>query len=173
MCGEHMRHLVDIDQTTASAPEPQSPEPQSPEPPSPVASDPETAARCIALIAAVKQIPAETITSGSTFDELGMDSLDRMTLAFDVEESYDIAIPESRLATIHSVGDMVAGVEEAIHAKASPRAASAPGTSDTPDTPDTPEVHTPHLQGPAGNEPDIHRPDADQPDADRLDDSAA
>ena len=74
-------------------------------------------ARCIELIALQKELPPESISLDSSFEELGMDSLDKVTLAFDVEETYGIDIPETALATIKSVQDMVQGVERAIQAK--------------------------------------------------------
>ena len=73
--------------------------------------------RCIEFIAQARQIPAADIRKESTFEELALDSLDKVTLAYDVEEAYDIRIPESSLASIHSVQDMVAGIERAIGAK--------------------------------------------------------
>ena len=73
--------------------------------------------RCIQLIAEQKQISPDTITPATTFEELNVDSLDRVTLAFDVEEAYDIAIPESALATIRSVGEMADAIEKAIAMK--------------------------------------------------------
>ena len=72
---------------------------------------------CIELIAAAKKVPPETITPASTFEEIGLDSLDRVTLAFDLEEAYDIAIPESALATIKSVSEMAAAIQQAVAAK--------------------------------------------------------
>lgn len=81
--------------------------------------------RCIELIAQAKQIPCETIQPESTFEELGLDSLDKVTLAFDVEETYDISIPESSLATIRTLQEMVTGIEQTVVAKRkTPSAAS-------------------------------------------------
>ena len=74
--------------------------------------------RCIDLIAQVKQISAATITPATTFEELAIDSLDKVSIAFDIEELYKIDIPEHRLATIHSVADMVSGIEQALEAQA-------------------------------------------------------
>jgi len=76
------------------------------------------AEQCIALVAAAKQIPVEQVTLDSTFEELAVDSLDRVSLSFDVEEKYGIDIPDSRLHTILTVRDMVDGVAEALRAKA-------------------------------------------------------
>jgi len=72
---------------------------------------------CIELIAAAKKVPPETLSPASTFEEIGLDSLDKVTLAFDVEEAYDIAIPESALATIQSIGAMAAAIQQAVEAK--------------------------------------------------------
>ena len=80
--------------------------------------------RCIELIAVQKGLSPEAVKLESTFEQLEMDSLDKVTLAFDIEETYGIDIPESALATIKSVKDMVKGVELAIETKgkASPSA---------------------------------------------------
>lgn len=72
---------------------------------------------CIELIAAARKVPPDTLSPASTFEEIGLDSLDKVTLAFDVEEAYDIAIPESALATIQSIGAMAAAIQQAVEAK--------------------------------------------------------
>ena len=72
---------------------------------------------CIKLIATAKKVPPETLSPASTFEEIGLDSLDKVTLAFDVEEAYDIAIPESALATIDNIGAMAAAIQQAVAAK--------------------------------------------------------
>ena len=70
----------------------------------------EIASRCIDIIAKSKSIPPDTITLASTFDELNVDSLDKINISFEVEEAFDIEIPDDALGTIKSVGDMVEGV---------------------------------------------------------------
>ena len=65
----------------------------------------------IGLVAAQKRIPAETITAASTFDELQMDSLDKINLSFEVEEKFQISIPDDALNSLRNVGDVVAGVQ--------------------------------------------------------------
>lgn len=78
---------------------------------------------CVALIAKQKSIPADQIRLESTFDELALDSLDRVSLAFDIEEKYEIEIPEDKLGQIKTVHDMVAGIEDALrHKSAAPSA---------------------------------------------------
>jgi acyl carrier protein len=70
----------------------------------------EIAERCIDIIAKSKNIPADTITLASTFDELNIDSLDKINISFEVEEAFNIEIPDDALNTLKTVGDMVEGV---------------------------------------------------------------
>jgi acyl carrier protein len=66
--------------------------------------------RCIDIIAKSKGISADTITLASTFDELNIDSLDKINISFEVEEAFNIEIPDEALSTLRTVGDMVEGV---------------------------------------------------------------
>jgi acyl carrier protein len=66
--------------------------------------------RCIDIIAKSKGIPASTITLASTFDELNIDSLDKINISFEVEEAFNIEIPDEALSTLRTVGDMIEGV---------------------------------------------------------------
>jgi len=68
------------------------------------------ATRCIDIIAKSKSIPADTITLANTFDELNIDSLDKINISFEVEEAFSIEIPDEALSTLKTVGDMVEGV---------------------------------------------------------------
>ena len=68
------------------------------------------ASRCIDIIAKSKGISADTITLASTFEELNIDSLDKINISFEVEEAFNIDIPDEALGTIKTVGDMVDGV---------------------------------------------------------------
>lgn len=79
--------------------------------------------QCIETIAKEKSIPADGITADSTLEELMLDSLDRVTLSFDLEEKYDIEIPEAQLRAVHTVGDVVLAIREA---QAKKRGAATP-----------------------------------------------
>ena len=78
------------------------------------------AKRCIEIIAKSKSIPEDTITLESTFDQLSVDSLDKINISFEVEEAFAIEIPDDALGSIKTVGDMVEGVQKLVAAK--PRA---------------------------------------------------
>ncbi|HEV2711382.1 MAG TPA: acyl carrier protein [Edaphobacter sp.] len=70
------------------------------------------AQRCIEIIAKSKGISADSITLDSTFDGLNIDSLDKINISFEVEEAFNIEIPDEALGTIKTVGDMVSGVSK-------------------------------------------------------------
>lgn len=78
------------------------------------------AAECIRTIAHAKDLPPASITEASTLEELGLDSLDRVSLSFDLEEKYGVEIPEHRLATIVTVGDIVNEVQAALAKRVQP-----------------------------------------------------
>jgi acyl carrier protein len=75
------------------------------------------AQRCIEIIAKAKSIPEDTITLESTFDQLNVDSLDKINISFEVEEAFSIEIPDEALGSIKTVGDMVEGVQKLVAAK--------------------------------------------------------
>ncbi len=83
------------------------------------------ASRCIAIIAKAKSIPPDTITLESTFEQLNVDSLDKINISFEVEEAFNVEIPDEALGTIKTVGDMVEGVTK-LRAAAPPAAATTP-----------------------------------------------
>jgi acyl carrier protein len=79
----------------------------------------EIASRCIDIIAKSKNISPDTVTLASTFEELNIDSLDKINISFEVEEAFNIEIPDDALGTIKTVGDMVDGVTKLQSAKPS------------------------------------------------------
>jgi acyl carrier protein len=66
--------------------------------------------RCIEIIAASKNIPASSITLDSTFDELVIDSLDKINISFEVEDAFAIEIPDDSINSLKTVRDVVNGV---------------------------------------------------------------
>ncbi len=61
----------------------------------------------IASIARVKKIEPGTVQLDSTFEDLRMDSLDGLDLFFELEEAFDITIPDNRARSIRTVGCIV------------------------------------------------------------------
>jgi acyl carrier protein len=79
--------------------------------------------RIIALVAKSKNLATSDVRMDSTFDELQIDSLDKINLSFEVEEIFSIVIPDDSLNSLKTVGDVVRGVER-LRAAASPDSAA-------------------------------------------------
>jgi acyl carrier protein len=69
------------------------------------------------VVAKNKGIPLGTVTINSTFEDLGMDSLDAVNLLFAVEEEFDVSIPDMEARSIRSVQEMVVGIEKLLSSK--------------------------------------------------------
>jgi acyl carrier protein len=80
--------------------------------------------RCIAIIAKSKLIPEVSVTRASTFDELQIDSLDKINISFEIEDSFNIQIPDDSISSLKTVGDIVDGVIRLQH-----EAAAKPATA--------------------------------------------
>ena len=58
------------------------------------------------------RLTSTEVTPASRFrEDLGADSLDILTLLMTIEETYGITIPDEKLVTFHTVGDVVAFLE--------------------------------------------------------------
>lgn len=68
--------------------------------------------RIIELVAKSKNLPASNVHTDTTFDELQIDSLDKINLSFAVEEMFGIEIPDDSLNSLKTVGDVIRGVEK-------------------------------------------------------------
>lgn len=73
--------------------------------------------RIIEIIAKAKSIPADTVTPETSFEQLNIDSLDKINISFEVEEAFEIEIPDEALGTLKTVGDVIDGVKKLVAAK--------------------------------------------------------
>lgn len=71
----------------------------------------DTAERTIAVIAKFREIPEDQITLDTTLEELKMDSLDGLNLIFELEEEFDIMIPDDKALKMKTIGEMVTGID--------------------------------------------------------------
>jgi len=62
------------------------------------------------IIAKQKRISPEQVTIDSTFQELGLDSLDAVNILFEVEGEFNISISDEQARQIKDVRQMVEGV---------------------------------------------------------------
>lgn len=66
--------------------------------------------RVLKVVATTQRIPIERVTPTSTFEELGIDSMDSINILFDLESEFDIEINDEDAKKIHTVEEMIAGV---------------------------------------------------------------
>ncbi len=72
--------------------------------------------RVISVIAKTQRIAPEKISPDSTFEELGLDSLDSVNILFALEEEFNVDIPDEQTRDIRSVRPMIEGIEKLLAA---------------------------------------------------------
>jgi acyl carrier protein len=66
------------------------------------------------VIANTQRIPIDKITIDSSFEELGIDSMDGVNILFALENEFNITIPDEAAKQIRNVRQMMEGVERLI-----------------------------------------------------------
>jgi acyl carrier protein len=82
--------------------------------------------RVLSVIATTQRIPLEKVTVDSSFEELGIDSMDGVNILFALENEFNITIPDEAAKQIRDVRQMIEGVEKLL---AGPAADAATVTS--------------------------------------------
>ena len=77
----------------------------------------ELVARVTGVIAKTQKIPPETVTIDKSFEELKIDSLDGINILFALEGEFDLDIPDDAARNIHTIREMVEGIEKLLAAK--------------------------------------------------------
>ena len=90
-------------------------------------NDQELSERVVAIISTQQKLPPGRVTVDSTFEELGIDSLDGVNLLFAFEEEFDITIPEHVAQQMKDVRQVVAGLRQVLEKRAA--AGAAPGAA--------------------------------------------
>ena len=63
--------------------------------------------RVIGIIAKKKKLDPSTIAAASTFEQLGLDSLDAADMLFAFEDEFKIIVPDEAAQSIRTVGQVV------------------------------------------------------------------
>lgn len=71
----------------------------------------DVAPRVLAVVARTQRLPAEKVTLDSTFEELGIDSLDGFNLLFALEEEFDLSFPDDAARGIADLRELVAALD--------------------------------------------------------------
>jgi len=70
--------------------------------------------RVIRVFAQFKKVEPEEIKLETTFEELGFDSLDGLNLIFELEEEFDVVVPDDKVQSMKSVAEVVEGIEQLV-----------------------------------------------------------
>jgi acyl carrier protein len=65
--------------------------------------------RILRIIAETQRKDPAQVTIDSSFEELGIDSMDGVNIVFALENEFNINVPDEEVKNIHSVRDMVDG----------------------------------------------------------------
>jgi acyl carrier protein len=64
----------------------------------------------VSALAEVKHVPPDRITLETTLADLGMDSLDTVTMLFELETRLQISLPDEAAKSVRTVQDVVDGI---------------------------------------------------------------
>jgi acyl carrier protein len=70
--------------------------------------------RILRIIAETQRKDVSQVTIDSTFEELGIDSMDGVNIVFALENEFNINVPDEEVKSIRSVRDMVEGVRKLV-----------------------------------------------------------
>ena len=73
--------------------------------------------RVLRVIATTKRMPLDAVRPDSTFEALGIDSLDRLNILFDLESEFDIEIDDEDAKQVTGIQQMVEGIALVVQAK--------------------------------------------------------
>jgi acyl carrier protein len=82
-----------------------------------MSDSPSVEQRVIDAIARSKRVDAGEIRPETTFEELGMDSLDAIELLFEIEEEFDLTVDDDAVQGKETVGQVIAAVRQALAAQ--------------------------------------------------------
>lgn len=85
-----------------------------------------TTEKILDLVAATKKLPREKVTIDSTFEELGLDSLDAINLVFEIEGEFNISVPDEAVRSVHSVRDLLDKLKTVLNTETKPSATPNP-----------------------------------------------
>ena len=69
----------------------------------------------VTAIAKQKHIDADNISEDSSLDELGITSLDAITIVYDIEEEFGIEVPGDVLENFETVKDIMKCISELVN----------------------------------------------------------
>ena len=78
--------------------------------------------RALRVIATKQGLPLASVHPEDTFEQLGIDSLDRLNILFELEGEFDIQIDDQQAKQVTTLQQMIDGITLLVAAKAQPSA---------------------------------------------------
>jgi len=72
--------------------------------------------RVLRIIADNQRKEVSLVTTDSSFEELGIDSMDAVNIVFALENEFNVNVPDEEMKNIRSVRDIVEGVHKLVAA---------------------------------------------------------
>lgn len=91
-------------------------------------TDDELTQKVLRIIAETQRKEISQVKIDSSFEELGIDSMDGVNIIFALENEFNINVPDDEVKNIRSVRDMVEGVRKLVEQDGTPSGA-APAVS--------------------------------------------
>lgn len=66
--------------------------------------------RVFAVLARCHDRPLSNLSTETTFDEMGLDSLDGVNLAFELEEEFDLDLPDEAVRQVTTLGEVIVNI---------------------------------------------------------------
>jgi acyl carrier protein len=90
---------------------------------------PDLTQRVLRIIAETQRKDPSQVTIDSSFEELGIDSMDGVNIVFALENEFNINVPDEEVKNIRSVRDMVEGVRKLVEQGEAGQGAPEPAAS--------------------------------------------
>lgn len=68
--------------------------------------------RVISIISQVSEIDPSQITSEDSFEKLNLTSLDAVTISYEIEQEFNIQIPDEQVYSIRTVHELINGIRQ-------------------------------------------------------------
>ena len=90
------------------------------------AENDELTQKVLRIVAETQRKDPTLIKIDSSFEELGIDSMDGVNIVFALENEFDVNVPDDEVKNIRSVRDMVDGIRKLVAARSASAGEAAP-----------------------------------------------
>jgi acyl carrier protein len=90
------------------------------------AENDELTQKVLRIVAETQRKDVGLVKIESSFEELGIDSMDGVNIVFALENEFDVNVPDDEVKNIRSIRDMVEGIRKLVAARAAGAGEAAP-----------------------------------------------